>query len=132
MALYFGKGKPKPLSDYVQDLFKDLAGLLEKGVEHQNVVHKVSIRAFICDAPARAFLNCIKGHNASQGCERCRPTATATRMGRMVYTSTDVSPRTHEMFRQLKYMIHQKTSSPLLDVGIMCINLFPLDYMHLV
>ena len=132
VALYFGKGKPEPLTDYLQDLLEDLAGLLEKGVEHQNVVHKVGIRAFICDAPARAFLKCIKGHNASQGCERCE--ATATRIeSRMVYTSTDVSPsRTDEMFRQLKYVIHQKTPSPLLDVGILCVNQFPLDYMHLV
>lgn len=111
---------------------EDLAVLLERGVKHEGKVHKVSIRAFICDAPARAFLKCTKGHNASQGCERCE--ATALRINsRMVYTATDVAPsRTDEMFSQFKYGNHQKMPSPLLNLGIRCIEQFPLDYMHLV
>lgn len=111
---------------------EDLAVLLERGVKHEGKVHKVSIRAFICDAPARAFLKCTKGHNASQGCERCE--ATALRINsRMVYTATDVAPsRTDEMFSQFKYGNHQKMPCPLLNLGIRCIEQFPLDYMHLV
>ena len=27
--------------------------------------------AFTCDAPARSFLKCVKGHGGYYGCERC-------------------------------------------------------------
>ena len=31
---------------------------------------KVVIKAFVCDAPARAFLKCVKGHSGYDSCER--------------------------------------------------------------
>jgi hypothetical protein len=31
----------------------------------------VQISCFICDAPVRAFVKQVKGHNAYHGCEKC-------------------------------------------------------------
>ena len=40
--------------------------------------------------------------------------------------------RNEEIFKQFGYSDHQNTVSPLTEIGIDVINLFPLDYMHLV
>lgn len=77
--------------------------------------------AFVCDAPARAFLKCIKGHTAYYSCERCIIKGTWT--GRVVFNSDTVaSPRTNERFQNLEYDIHQTKRSPLIDIGFPCVR----------
>jgi len=92
----------------------------------------VKVNAFICDAPARAFLKCTKGHNAYYSCERC--IIKGVWHGRVVFDINENLPplRTEEDFRNLAYSDHQIKKSPLLDIGLPCITSFPLDYMHLV
>ncbi|XP_052709493.1 uncharacterized protein LOC128184164 isoform X2 [Crassostrea angulata] len=93
--------------------------------------YRVSIFAFVCDAPARAFLKYIKGHTAYYSCERCIIKGTCN--GRVVFNSDTVaSPRTNERFQNLEYDIHQTKRSPLIDIGFPCVTSFSLDYMHLV
>lgn len=47
----------------------------------------MSVGSFICDAPARAFLKCTKGHNAYYACERC--TIKGRWNGRVVFSLND-------------------------------------------
>jgi hypothetical protein len=35
------------------------------------ILFLLKLRLFSCDAPARAFLKCIKGHTGNYACERC-------------------------------------------------------------
>lgn len=84
VALYYGNSKPDPVHDYLCDLIAELQVLLQDGVPHKTKVHKVTLREFVCDAPARAFLKCIKSHNALHGCERCLSVATSVE-GRVVH-----------------------------------------------
>ncbi|KAG8173647.1 hypothetical protein JTE90_025291, partial [Oedothorax gibbosus] len=37
-----------------------------------SLMYCIHIKAFVCDAPARAFLKCIKPYNGYYGCERCK------------------------------------------------------------
>ena len=37
---------------------------------HGHHLH-VSVKQFVCDATARTFIKCTKGHNAYHGCEKC-------------------------------------------------------------
>lgn len=63
IGIYYGIGKPKNITAYLEDFVTDLSNLLETGITLlQNPEKKVtvSIRCFICDSPARAF---IKGNN---------------------------------------------------------------------
>ena len=48
------------------------------------------------------------------------------------YDKTEYPKRNKEIFKQFGYNNHQSTVSPLTEIGIDNINLFPLDYMHLV
>jgi len=84
VGLYYGNSKPEQVHDYLRDLIAELQVLMRNGVLHKTTVHKVTLRAFVCDAPARAFLKCIKSHNALHGCERCLSVATSVE-GRVVH-----------------------------------------------
>jgi hypothetical protein len=49
----------------------ELKDLVEDGISFEEKNLKVSVSSFVCDAPARSFLKCTKGHNAYYACERC-------------------------------------------------------------
>ena len=132
VSLFCGKAKPEPVEEYLQDFLKELQDLQENGFVHEGTRVDVKINAFICDAPARAFLKCIKGHNAYHGCERCEALASHV-TGRMVYTNhAPCERRTDEKFRNVQYTEHQKKATPLITAGVGCVTQFVLDYMHVV
>lgn len=132
VSLFCGTGKPEPVEDYLQDFIQELDGLQKNGIVHEGTQFEVKINAFICDSPARAFVKCIKGHNAYQGCERCEAEASYV-SGRMVYTNhAPFEKRTDEKFKLVHYTVHQKKATPLIATGIGCVSQFVLDYMHVV
>ncbi len=95
------------------------------------MTYNVAVKTFICDAPARAYLKCIKGHTAKDSCERYQ--IKGTWKGRVVFNEQEsYPPRTDRAFNQLAYDGHQTRLSPLVGAGIACIKSFVLDYMHLV
>lgn len=131
VALYCGSAKPNSVEDYLENFLQEFIRLKEDGIIYDTKRFSLSIRAFICDAPARAFLKCIKGHNAYFACERCL--IRGQWQGRLVFHADGSFPlRTEEMFWNLQYETHQLQRSPLIDAGIKCIAAFSLDYMHLV
>ncbi|KAL7388997.1 hypothetical protein ABVT39_024663 [Epinephelus coioides] len=66
VAFFCGKTKPKPVEDFLQDLVEEFLILQERGIVYKGTLFEVNVNAFICDSPARAFVKCIKGHNAYQ------------------------------------------------------------------
>ena len=125
VALYCGHSKPNNVEEYLSDFIFELQ---QEGIVHRETTFKVFVKAFICDAPARAFLKCIKNHNSYYACERC--TTKGTYEGRDVLGSREprAIERTEEAFCQLAYKDHQVKNSPLTMAGISCIRQFPLEY----
>lgn len=133
VAIFCGNKKTNSVRDFLADFLEELTRLQQDGIAFKDETLKVKVNAFICDAPARAFLKCIKGHNAYNSCERC------TIKGHYVdhrvvfnYQSQEfISLRTDEDFNRLSYSSHQSGHSPLVDAGLSCVHSFALDYMHL-
>ena len=71
IGIYVGLHKP-PLEDYLQHLIDELNILKTTGMHINGYNFKFTKVLFVCDAPARAHLMCIKGHNAKLGCQYCR------------------------------------------------------------
>ncbi len=132
VALYCGVAKPNSVEEYLSDFLQELQQLQQDGIVHGGKALQLSVKAFICDAPARAFLKCIKNHNSYHSCERC--TIRGTYDGRVVLGAKEQGavPRTEDGFHQWVYKNHQVQISPLTVAGISCIHGFALDYMHLV
>lgn len=93
----------------------------------------ISIKAFICDRPARAFLKCIIGHGGYWAYERCTVKG-IRKSNRIIYPITDAEPRTDMFFRAQSNAEHHIGMSPLLAIEppIDLIYQFPLDSMHLI
>lgn len=132
VALYYGKGKPKPVGAFLSDLLEEYKHLVENGITSDGKVFHVTIKAFVCDAPARAYLKCIKGHTAFAACERCE-IQERKKEGRTVLLAEGLCiARTDEKFANFYYDDHQQELSPLLECQLPRVTSFSLDYMHLV
>lgn len=132
-ALYFGKSKPKCLEGFLSDFIDELLRLITEGLLHGDTTYSVSIRAFVCDAPARSYVKCTTGHAGYFACEKCSQKGTySAEYRKVLLTEVDHALCTDNDFTQQKNKQHHKGESPLLKLSIGMVTQFPLDYMHFV
>ena len=72
VSIFYGNSKRNPLNDFLADFINEMKILKNDGlVITANKTITVSIKCFVCDAPARAFLKCVVNHTGYSSCERC-------------------------------------------------------------
>ena len=130
VALFCGKSKPDSIEEYLSDFLVEYKQITENGFAWDDKIYFVKIKALVCDAPARQFVKCIKGHSGYYSCERCEIQGNWEQG--MYFVETDSTIREDSKFSSFEYEDHQIQRSPLIDYGISCVKQFPLDYMHLV
>ena len=131
IAIYGGESKPNSLPEYLVDFVNELNQFIQNGFNFYEKHFNVAVKCFLCDAPAGSFLKGIISHTWHNPFERC--CVPGRFKGRVVFNDEIEYPkRNEEIFKQFGYSDHQNTVSPLTEKGIDVINLFPLDYMHLV
>jgi len=130
VGLYGGNKKPTCLSEYLKEFVTEMCHLQTNGIILGDEVFQVSIKCFVCDAPARAFQKNIKPYNGYSGCERC--VQRGTWMGRIIYPVTDAGLRTDTQFSSMSDEDHHVGPSPLISLNFGMVSCFTLDYMHLV
>ena len=132
VSVYCGPSKPESLDDYLEPFMSELKHLERNGIIYEKKNYRVDLSCFICDAPARAFIKGIVGHNAKRGCERCHQEGKIV-LNRMTFSNVNnATLRTNDSFRCGFDKRHHKEESPILCLNIDMIKGFPLDYMHLV
>ena len=110
VAVWSGESKPSSVQQFLSDFLQEYSMLTNNGVVVSGQKMTFTLETFICDAPARAFLKCIKGHCGYYGCERC--VVKGEYDGRVTFAS-------------LIYMgCHQRERPILLDHGIKCVKDF--------
>lgn len=129
IALFAGNGKPE-LYEYMEDFFENINNL-EKGFFFKEIQLSLKLEAMVCDAPARAFLKCVKGHTGYSACEKCTQEGEYLN-NRVVFPITDAPLRRDEDFIDMTDEAHHLGSSPLLATSLGLVSGFPLDFMHLV
>ena len=132
VALYCGDAKPNSVDAYLTEFLEEYHELRTNGLTFKDKTYTFTVSAFICDAPARAFLKCVKGHTGYFSCERCIVKG-VWEQGRVVFGDEDIYPlRNDGDFRRHRYTDHQKNLSPLITFDFPCVTGFALDYMHMV
>ncbi len=131
VAVYWGMNKPCSLHDYLKDFIAEIEQLIHSGFSWLGKVFSVTLRAFICDAPARAYLKCIKGHTGYFACEKCTTEGTYTN-NRMTFPEQNAPLRKDEDFLSQNQSDHHIGVSPLTQLNFGLVTGFPLEYMHLV
>lgn len=132
IGVFHGYSKPNDPNEFLKQFVDDYLKLKEKGISYQGRILNLNITKILCDAPAKAFLLCIKNHNAYSSCTKCTTEGTFI-SNRMTYPDTNANLRSDE---SVKAMIdeeyHRGTPIALLKLNIGLVSQVPLDYMHLV
>ena len=129
VALFCGRQKP-PLDAYLKDFVSDCKSVCEDGLTLGEQKHTVVLDSLVCDAPARAFLKCIKGHSGYYACERCEQKGVHV-SGRVTFPEVHAVERSQQSFVSMRNELHHHGLSPLLSVPLDLVRNVPLDYMHL-
>ena len=114
--------------DFVEDLKKLNQTSIKIG---KNEIKMVKMGVFVCDAPARASLKCIKGHSGYSSCERCEAIG-EYHGGHVCLPHTSAALRTDFAFVAQSDVYHHTGVSLLSEIGVKMVSDFILDYMHLV
>jgi len=138
VGLYSGPSKPHDVNEFLQEFVRDTATVIADGVEVGNRHYNIKIHSFVCDAPARAFIKCIKSHSGYSSCEKC--TQHGEYMGKVIFLCvssplhTDIALNEiadEDCWRTLENL-ENLGRSPLLPLSMGLVSQFGLDYMHLV
>ncbi|CAG9789833.1 unnamed protein product [Diatraea saccharalis] len=137
IGIYYGIGKPKNLTTYLEDFIAEVNHLLDEGITlSQNCEKKITIkiRCFVCDSPARAFIKGVCNFHGKHGCMKCVTVGEYSHNSHTVtFPDTICSERTNDGFRNKLYGAHHKNDSPLLNLPIDLVKDFPVgDSLHLI
>ncbi len=133
IGLYAGSSKPLSITDFLEDFVSEMKDLIVNGFDLLGNHCLVKVNALICDAPARAYLKCIKGHGGYNACERCVQEGVYANH-KMTYPECHAALRTDADFYSQKDEDHHLANmrTPLLELDIGLVLQCPLDYMHLI
>lgn len=134
--MYAGIKKPINVNNYLHDFNFEIKNLLETGIKIGDKSLRFKINAFVCDAPAGAFIRGIVGHNALNGCNKCDQIGTSIRKV-VTFDNKTGNVISDDDFMQRKYPLHhhpkfREEKTELETLGIGMISQFPLDCMHLI
>lgn len=133
VSAYFGYKKPSNSNVFLQPLVNDLIDLINNGYIYNGNVIKVSLFALICDAPAKSFVLCIKGHTGFNSCTKCLVKGKYINSRICFPYEKKYSLRTNELFAINAYKDFQNSVSILNKIPkFLPLTNTPLDYMHLI
>lgn len=130
IGAFHGYQKPPAAALFLKYFIEEATDLLRNGYVYNGINRKFIIDCFICDAPARAYICCIKSHGGYYACNKCK--TKGTYKGKVVYPEMEAPLRTAESFVMQSDRHHHTGISPLLSLNIDMISQMPYDYMHLV
>ena len=72
VGVFCGYSKPEPVEQFLEDCIQELKDMLASGIRTPipGKLLKVEVAHVICDAPARAYVRRVKGHNGHYACDR--------------------------------------------------------------
>jgi len=70
IEIYYGTGKPDNIND-LRAFIDEAITLIRNGYWVDDQIIKITISAFICDLPAKAFLLNVKSHTGYNSCTKC-------------------------------------------------------------
>jgi len=104
IGLYHGNEKPEDANDFLKDFVDEAKEICENGININDRQVLCRIEALICDAPAKAFVLCVKGHTGYSSCTKC--TTEGEYIGnRMCFPQIDAPLRSNDDFIQKMIVI---------------------------
>lgn len=131
IALYYGRGKPKDVNQFLKDFVAEYIHLQKHGIFINNKKYLIHLHAALFDCPARAFILNVPYYNAQDGCYKCVVEG-ITSNHRTYFLGVDAAARSITDFfgqyrnkkKDLSLMFSIENFNPVHDS--------PLDSMHCV
>ncbi|KAB0790333.1 hypothetical protein PPYR_04728 [Photinus pyralis] len=133
VGIYHGYEKPKDANLFLKRFVQDAIEVINNGITIDNNKYLIRIKCIVCDAPAKSFIKCIKGHTGYFSCTKCQ--IEGQYLAKVYFPDIEnLRLRTDEQFRlHDQDDEHQNGISILEEIPhLNMITSFPLDYMHLV
>lgn len=133
IGVYYGHEKPANPNDFLKDFVDEATDMCENGININGCNIQCRLQALICDAPAKAFVLCVKGHTGYSSCTKCQTEGQYTG-NRICFPQIDAQLRTDDDFiRKTDDNYHKAdiTCSLLQIPHFNPVTNVPLDYMHL-
>ena len=111
IACYYGSSKPVCIQQFLKDFINEVNELISNGYKQD---FQFNLAHFNCDAPARAFIKCIKNHNSYYGCEKCLQKRTVID-GHVKFLKIESPLRTDDLFFSHFQEQHHTTKTPLFE-----------------
>ena len=137
IGIYHEDTKPLCANEYLQMFASEMVGLEKEGLLLDGKRISISVKSFICDAPARAFISCVKGHMAYFACTKCTCVGeyytpnVNKQNGRVIYPDLNAPLRTDSSFRQQLQKEHHNSVSIIRSLNVDMVAGFPVESMHL-
>lgn len=71
IGVYCGEKKPEDPNEYLNFFVEDVILLINQGFFVHDTLYEIHIYALVCDAPAKAFVLCVKNHSGYDSCTKC-------------------------------------------------------------
>lgn len=140
-AIYEGNSKPKSAVEFLSPFINELLELIETPILIQNQTIEIKSLTLSCDAPAKSFIMCIKGHTGFYSCTKCcvkgkSHKSLKAKKGHVVFRKLNRPLRDDKSFRRQTQRLHHKVgvSSPFIRLPSAffdSIKSDALDPMHL-
>ncbi|XP_071647795.1 uncharacterized protein [Temnothorax longispinosus] len=131
IGVYHGEKKPHNCNIFLRRFVDEIKILQKDGLHVGNRILPVKISKILCDAPAKAFVLCVKNFNSYHGCTKCWAEGVFQK-NRITFPELNSKLRTNEEFYSKSDEDYHKETSILCELKIYFITSVPLDYMHLV
>ncbi|XP_026668218.1 LOW QUALITY PROTEIN: uncharacterized protein LOC113464164, partial [Ceratina calcarata] len=132
VSVYKGKQKPSDSNIFFKKLITDIGCLISSGgITFNSSTVPITVRNFIADAPARAFVLNHAGHESFKPCSKCTIRSVKAD-GRTAFTGVDHSLRTDDEYVRCADEQHHKGVSPLSLIPMGLVSQVPFEYMHIV
>ncbi|XP_053687147.1 uncharacterized protein LOC128736685 [Sabethes cyaneus] len=99
-GIFHGHSKPKKVEQFLDAFVEEILPIIKNGLVINNQILSVTIRAVICDAPARAFVKGVVNFNSINGCLKCHTVGEYSKELRtIIFPQTNAICRTDSDFR---------------------------------
>jgi hypothetical protein len=127
ISVYCGYGKPN-FEEFLPPFINEVQEMKTVGMEVEvagiHMTLKFGKVIYVCDAPARAALMCVKGHTAKLGCAFCRAEGIYYH-NRVSFSTVTKEPRTDQAYAEN----NQLGLSLLAPIANLYSDI-PVDYQH--
>ncbi|KAL1448276.1 hypothetical protein WDU94_013978 [Cyamophila willieti] len=131
IGIYYGSGKPGNCTIFLKEFIDESVALASRGFSSVGRLWGVKIQAFICDAPAKAFILGVKYPQGYSSCTKC--TIHGEHNTKVIFTSVNNPLRTHRAFLCQDDDGYHTGNTPLIQLPALKFpHSFPLDYLHVV